>query len=796
MDSYAEFNKNNIEEILSLTALQEGMLFHHISHPQGDDYFCQLSIRVSGEIKIDILKKTWEYLIEENEMLRCVFRWEKLSKPVQIILKKHKLNLSEYDFSEMDLKSNEMALRNLKYEDRKKGFDLRQVPFRVSICKIEETIFEMIISFHHILFDGWSSSILISELIGSYNSILRGIEPQKRIKSKFKEFIKWHHAQKSSSHKEFWTRYLKGFDNKTLLSDGRNTSGIVETMSYILPEKLSCEICQFAREKEITQAVLFYSALGILLQRYNNTEDVLFGTTVSGRTPDINGINNAIGLFINTVPIRIKTEPNETIGELLEKVNIILKERAEHENTPLRAIKLYSDLDKNETLFDCIVVIENYPLFKELKNLSAGISINTYSIWEKTNFDLTISITYREQLELNLAYKSEIIKQDKINSLARHYEKLLEQMIQYPEKNICEIEFLTDNEKNRILFDFNNTEAHYPKNKLIYQLFEEQAEYMQDKTACIFKNRIISYRELNSKSNQLARFLRFHGAKPGSIIGIACERSPEMIIGVFGILKAGGAYLPIDPGYPADRVNFMLEDSNALMVLTSRTSKNKLKCCCKIVDIDDLKIYRGDGSNTGIINTSNDLAYVIYTSGSTGKPKGVMIEHHSVINRLKWMQKKYPLGERDIILQKTPFTFDVSVWELFWWALEGASVKFLEPGEEKDPKAIVNAIDETGITTVHFVPSMFNIFLNYLRDSGQSGKVRSLKYVFTSGEELKAQSAADFYNLLSGNSGVQLTNLYGPTEATVDVSYYNCHCGCIPDNIPIGKPIDNIALYS
>jgi D-alanine--poly(phosphoribitol) ligase subunit 1 len=350
--------------------------------------------------------------------------------------------------------------------------------------------------------------------------------------------------------------------------------------------------------------------------------------------------------------------------------------------------------------------------------------------------------------------------------------------------------------------EFNLTAAEFPGDKTLHRLFEEQVERTPSQPAAIFKNQTYTYRELNEKANQLARLLRHKGVEPDHTVAIMAERSLEMMVGLMAILKSGGAYLPISPDYPPKRINHLLIDSSTKILLTQGKFVDKIKANLEvqieIINLESEENYRESPVNLPHINGPQNLAYVIYTSGSTGKPKGVMIEHRPVVNRLHWMQKKYPLNENDRILQKTPFFFDVSVWELFWWSMIGASVCFLLPGFEKFPQAIVETVETGHITTMHFVPSMMSAFLGYMENSGDIPRLASLKRVFCSGEALKPAHVERFNKTLFRQNGTRLINLYGPTEATVDVSYFDCPTGTDGTEtqcIPIGKPIDNIQLY-
>jgi amino acid adenylation domain-containing protein len=371
---------------------------------------------------------------------------------------------------------------------------------------------------------------------------------------------------------------------------------------------------------------------------------------------------------------------------------------------------------------------------------------------------------------------------------------------------------ITGREKKQILDEFNDTDALYPEDKTLDQLFEEQVRKTPENPAVLFKDQKLSFREFNERADNLAGLLKDRGVGPDTIVGIKAERSLEMMVGLMAILKAGGAYMPIDPHYPQERIDYMLKDSGARGLLKKseiaqrpisksrrdQTNSNDRNEATPGIVLNfehlNFEFISDFGFRASNLSPAN-LAYVIYTSGSTGRPKGVMVEHHSVVNRLHWMQRRYPLDETDTILQKTPFIFDVSVWELFWWSLVGATVCFLLPGFEKFPQAIVETVERQKVTTMHFVPSMMSAFLGYIENSGDVKRLGSLKRVFVSGEALKPAHLERFNKTLYRENGTQLINLYGPTEATVDVSYFDCPTGASLQIIPIGKPIDNIRLY-
>lgn len=350
---------------------------------------------------------------------------------------------------------------------------------------------------------------------------------------------------------------------------------------------------------------------------------------------------------------------------------------------------------------------------------------------------------------------------------------------------------------------FNRTGREFPDRVTLHELIEAQAQRRPSQVALVcdhdkyWGTSSLNYEQLNERANQVAHLLRNQGVQPGQIVGIMVERSFAMIIGIFGILKAGAAYLPLLPDEPPERLRYVLDDAGVKILLVHAATVSKAPAGLTLIDLERPQTYTGPVSNPVIVNEPTDLAYVIYTSGSTGKPKGVMIEHRSVVNRLHWMQDLYPIDNRDVLLQKTSFCFDVSVWELFWWAIEGASLCLLMPRGEKIPQALVETVKKHKVTVLHFVPSMLNVFLDYL--DGKPEKVAtalaSLSQIFASGEALSPAHVRLFYQIIGRPIGCRLTNLYGPTEATVDVTFFDCPSNGDFNRIPIGRPIQNIRAY-
>ena len=353
-----------------------------------------------------------------------------------------------------------------------------------------------------------------------------------------------------------------------------------------------------------------------------------------------------------------------------------------------------------------------------------------------------------------------------------------------------------------MIAQFNRTQAPFPDDATLHGLIESRLDAWRTAPAVLCDHDktlgapALTYGQLSNRANQLARRLCEVGVGPGKVVAVMAERSFAMIVGLLAILKAGGAYLPVAPDNPSERADYLLRDAGVGILLVQGNATSKLAFAGYVVDLDDAALYHGPTEAPKTVTGPQDLAYVIYTSGSTGAPKGVMIEHRSLVNRLHWMQRAYPIGVDDVILQKTPYSFDVSVWELFWWALQGARVCMLMPGGERNPLAIVEAIRRHRVTVMHFVPSMLNAFLHYLEAKPAAiENLATIRRVFASGEALTPSHVRRFNELWGSKTAARLTNLYGPTEATVDVSYFDCPTHGEVESVPIGRPIDNTRFY-
>jgi len=786
----------NIQDIFALSPIQEGMLYHYLKNPGSSQYCSQLIIDISGDCNANYFQLAWNQVADINEMLRTTFRWKKIPKPVQVILRTNKVNVQYHDFSTL---STSMAVKqkdHLLKMDLENTFDLTEVPFRVILCKLKYMKYQVIISNHHILYDGWSNGILLQEFFSTYDALQKGVTQfNTTVKPSYKEYIKWLNHQARLSNGDFWQQHLAGWQQQSgSILKGQPIISISQSDSICisLPSKIRKHLEELGKKHKVTLAAFLYTSWGIILQRYNNCNDVILGTTVSGRNVNIKEIEKIVGLFINTIPLRVLSEPTDKFIDLVVNINRVLQDREIYEHIALVDILNHSNLEEKGEPFDSIMVIENYPLEQLLDSVDLPWKLESYTMREQTHYPLTISVKLHEIIKFNFIYQSSQIDNEFIQQIASHWVTLLEQIADNPEQLVVCFDFLNEKEKENLLIAFNQTSSPYAHNITIMQIFMNQVSKTPGAIA-VRGEQPVSYLELDERTSYLAGVLRQKGVKVGDIIAIVQNRMLEDILGIFAILKAGAVYLPLLPDFPQQRRNYILADSGPRLILNCLQLPGFYDCGIDILSIDKYSQEIKEGVPPIIAETSINAscpAYVLYTSGSTGQPKGVVVRHQAVVNLLFAIHKEYPTNSEDAFLLKTPLVFDVSVSELFGWILGGACLALLELEGEKDPQKIIAAIKCNSVTHINFVPSMFAAFLSEWENFGRE-RLSCLKHIFLAGEVLPPGLVEDFVRI---GFKTQLHNIYGPTENTV-------YATCFPLSkweggiIPIGKPLSNIQVY-
>lgn len=743
--------------------------------------------RFFEKVDLELMKKAINKLIENADGLRLHL----------------KNNNGEITEEIMPYEKEEIEVVNLKNDDpikqseiwMRKPFDIYSKLYDFKLVKLEneEGIF---IKLHHAVSDAWSMAIVYSKVLRYYETLKKGMEIEDEIPSykNFEEAEKEYFDSKNYMRdEEYWNQKYEAKPTYVSLATKKGIVGVeASRKSFVITKEEKLKIEEYCANFGISMAVFFEAIVSLYAARTNNADDITLCTIGINRSGKLE--KKIVGMFNNILPLTIKLDWNLSFKSLCESITRAHFEIFRHQKYPYQKImKNISEKHGSSNIYDIMVSFQNAKFDEEIETKYRTEWI--FNGCAELSFMLNIDdLQSFGGLNMNIDYKNEAFTAKDIENIYERLLYIIKQVIENPEINFKDIELVTLQEREKILIEFNNTKKEYPKEKRIFDFLEENTEKFPQKNALYFEGKFMTYKEFNQKVNSLANYIISKNVRHNAIIGVMQERSFEMLISVYAAIKAGCSYMPIDPHFPSDRVEFMLEDSETPLVLTDSKWLDKLSLAKECVEVNKFNFEEYSKLNPKINVSSEDIAYVIYTSGSTGKPKGAQIQHHSVINRIKWMHDHYMLKEDDVILQKTPYTFDVSVWELFWWSMYGGSLKILVPEGHKDPLEIINAIEDGKVTHMHFVPSMLMAFLQYLKiNKNQVSKLKTLKYVFASGEALQSEHVKDFYNLL-GETNAILINLYGPTECTVDVSCFECPKVNIPSIIPIGKSIDNTEL--
>jgi tyrocidine synthetase III len=799
-DEWVVIEKADNKEFYPLSPAQKRLYILNQMDSSHTGYNSPQIIALESPGENNKLESVFKQLIQRHEALRTSFEMiEGESEPIQRIHDEIAFNIENVELEESDV---EKTLKNFV-----QPFDLSQAPLlRVAVINVADQML-LLVDMHHIISDAITHELLINDFLSLYEG-----EELPELKFQYKDFSEWKNQQQGSSKLKDQERYwLEVFDQEpstlNLPYDFprpaiKSFEG--KTVSFEIGKKETGALRQLADEGGSTLYMAMLGIYNVLLSKLCNSDDIVIGTPVAGRLHA--DLEKVVGLFVNTILLRNYPNGDKAFNLFSDEVKegtLKAFDNQEYQFEDLiEKIKISRDTSRNP-LFDVMFTyIKNeMESDEEVKNDNLWKDQKKYTLESNiSKFDLTLTVTEMpDHLICGFEYCTKLFKEETIHRFVKYMKNILSTVLADPFIKISDVKILSDEEKTLQLINFNDTARDYPHDETIMDLFEARVERAPDDIAVTnylgSGDQPLTYGQLNKISNQLASLLQAKGVKTDTIVGIKTQRSMEMIIGIWAVLKAGAAYLPIDPNDPQERINYMLNDSNVSLILTDG-SGTPMNSNIDVIDLTSVDVQEYQNPPARLAQ-SNNLAYVIYTSGSTGNPKGTMIQHHSLVNRLNWMQQQYLIGPGDVILQKTIFTFDVSVWELFWWSMTGAALCLLGPGDEKNPEAITAAIENKGVTTMHFVPSMLEAYLDFVESANVSHKLAGLKQVFASGEVLKVEHVNRFKRILHETNGTLLYNLYGPTEATIDVSYYSCPMteDFISHQVPIGKPIDNTQLY-
>ncbi|HEX9937035.1 MAG TPA: amino acid adenylation domain-containing protein, partial [Longimicrobium sp.] len=785
---------------LPLSFAQERLWFIDRLEPGSAIYNIPAALRLTGALDERALERSLGEIVRRHEALRTVFT-EVDGTPAQVITPFAGFALPVEDLSVLGDADREAAVRRRAGEEAARPFDLAAGPlFRAALLRLGAEDHVLLLSMHHIVSDGWSTGVLFRELSALYAAYREGREsPLPELAVQYADYAVWQREQLEGETLDrqlsYWRERLADAPALLDLPTDHPRPAMQTYRGATVPVELSPELLErlqrLGRSEGTTLYMTLLGAFQVLLSKYSGSDDVVVGSPIAGRTRrEVEGL---IGFFVNTLVLRTGLGGDPSFRETLRRVRDVTLGAYEHQEVPFE--KLVAELQPERSL-------SHSPLFQVLFTLQdaggpggglAGLSVSGAGAeYASAKFDLSLNLAATPQgLRGGLNYSTDLFERGTIERMLRHLERVLEQVTADADVRLSQLELLGEAERALVLEEWNRTEAEVPADRCIHELFQAQAARTPGAVAVRFEEASLTYRELNERANQLAHHLRGHGVGAEVRVGVLMERSLEMVVSLLAVLKAGGAYMPLDPGLPAERLAYMLDDSAVPLVLAQGALRDAVPARegVGVLAVDALELAAESAENPAVGVGPDSLAYVIYTSGSTGRPKGVMNQHRGVVNRLVWMQAQFGIGADDVVLQKTPFGFDVSVWEFFWPLQQGATLVMARPDGHRDPLYLQEVIEREGVSTLHFVPSMLQPFV----ETAEAGRCGSLRHVVCSGEALPAALVERLYDRFAGP--VVLTNLYGPTEAAVDVSCWACARGDASGVVPIGRPVWNTRLY-
>jgi len=775
-----------------LTPLQEGMLLHAVSAPGSGVDIEQVVIRSRARWRVDDLQRAWRETIAAEPTLRTAFAWSADGRPCQCPVDSATLPCTVESWRDVPAEACEARLEAWLAADRHAPLALDAAPL-IRVAILTEAAGEdlCVWTFHHALLDGRSFPLVLDEVFDRYDGVRRTRAAARA--ASHRDFVAWLHATDWRPHEAYWRDTLAGFTAPTRLAieappaaEGPRAHA---ELALTLDAPATAALESFAAAQGVTTTTLVQGAWALALHHFSRETDVVFGATRACRH-GLPGLTDALGLFINTLPMRVRIDRARPLAEWLTDVRRTWRAMRPHEHTPLTRVQAASDVPAGQPLFDSLVVVEHRTIGEVMHSRGGAWAGRAARYHGQTNVALTLTAYGGERLALHLGAYHDRVPPAIARAMLQAVRTLLCAMPVNAATPIGRLPIHTAEERRALLARGNDTDIEAGPDALLQHAVEASAGSTPDAPAVVAGDAVVTYAALDARANRLAHHLRALGVSPRDRVAVCLDRSIDLVVALLGVLKAGAAYVPVDPDYPADRVAFMLDDAAAPVVLTSRAAAVRLPASAsRVVVVDDLETALAACPATRLDDavTPGDAAYVIYTSGSTGRPKGAINTHRGIVNRLRWMQAFYRLTPADTVLQKTPCSFDVSVWEFFWPLAEGARLVMAAPGAHRDPDALVDAIVAHGVTVVHFVPSMLRAFL----DAPRVTACTSLREIVCSGEALTPELVDRCHARLPAT----IRNLYGPTEAAVDVTHWTCPREAPTRVVPIGHAVPNTRCY-
>jgi amino acid adenylation domain-containing protein/non-ribosomal peptide synthase protein (TIGR01720 family) len=792
--------EEEVEDIYPLSPMQQGLLFHSVYAPDSGLYVSQIGCRMTGGLSVDAFKSAWQAAVDRHAILRTAFLWEGLDEPLQVVRRRVELTWEEGDWRELTEAQREERLETFLRRDAEWGFELGQAPLmRLALFRIGKEAYQFVWSHHHLLLDGWCTALVINELFASYESHRQGRELRFAPRRPYRDFIAWLKEQDLGRAEAFWREALRGLSASTPLGFDRSTAGETaddqdyDTAGERLSPALTSDLGSLARRYQVTLNTVLQGAWALLLSRYSRDEDVVFGATVSGRPADLAGVESMLGLFINTLPVRVRVSPGLEVADYLRGIQAQQVEARQYEYSPLAEVQGWSEVPRGTPLFESILVFENYPV-DEVAREQGGrtLGIDALRMENRNNLPLTLMVIPGRELSLLLRYDCRRFDSAAIRRLQGHLVMLLGGLVGEPSARLMELPLLSGPERQRLLCEWNSGEASAGSVVCIHELFARQAEESPDATAAVFGESYLSYGELDRRANRLANHLVKLGVGSEVRVGICLERSLDLLVALLGTLKAGGGYVPMEPESPRERLGLMLRDSGARVLLTREGLRESLPVTAGAVvaldgDWDAISREPAELPHSGV--ERGNLAYVIYTSGSTGTPKGVAVEHRQIVSYVRAVTARLGLAPHGSYALVSTVAADLGNTMLFPSLATGGCLHVIAEEMATDAPALGAYFEERRIDYLKIVPS--HLAALHLADGGV--RILPRQALVVGGEASSPQWLAQ---LSAASPAMELFNHYGPTETTVGVLTYRlAPVSALPSSVPLGRPLADTKIY-
>ena len=791
-----------LEDLYPLSPMQQGMLLHTLLQPHSGIYLMQQRYSWDGALQRPAMERAWRLLLDRHPMLRTAFWWQEDHAPLQCVYRDTELAFEWYDWRHLDAERQREAMDAVLADERQRGFDMSRAPLtHLRVFQLADQRFSLVRSFHHILTDAWCFGLLMEDLLAIYQAVARGEAVARPRLRPFRGYMSWLARQDMDAAQAFWRGELAGFEAPTPLqvdlpvAQPDRAPEAVGDCDLTLGVARTQRLQQLCQAHQLTPNTWIQGAWALLLSRYSGNRDVLFGVTVAGRPTALAGVEEMVGLFINSLPLRVDVDPERPVIGWLQALLSHNAELRDHEYAPLVDIQRCSEVPRGRQLFDSLVVFENAPLDVASVRLD-GFSIDIYEDRVHTNFPMTVVLYPGDRLGIRLSYDQSRFTADSVQRMLGHLVQLLGEMLDQPEAPLGSLQMLSEAERRQLLVDWNRSAVDFPLQRGYAALFADRVQAHPQRLAAVCAGETLSYAELDRRSNAIAHALQQAGAGPDTLVALAAERGLALLCMMIGTLKAGAAFQALDIQHPPQRLGELLSLSGAPLLLADENASGLLDAVlaglarqptCLVVQ----ELWQRDAAPVRYAHRADQLAYVIFTSGSTGTPKGALVEQRGMLNNIFGKVPSLGLGEHDRIAQTASPAFDISVWQFLAAPLVGATVHILPDSVAHDPAALLDAIETQRLSLLEAVPALIR---GLLQEAGPQHELASLRWLLPTGEALPPALARDWRRRFPGTP---LMNAYGPAECSDDVAFHAIHDAPQDDcaHMPIGRPTANNQLF-